>query len=51
MEAAYAENQGAQSDLILICARGVDIPGAVIRRADRLGGMIFGLLRVEGRRR
>jgi hypothetical protein len=50
LEAAYAENQEVQSDLVLIGARGVDVPGAVIRRAGRLGGLIFGLLRAEDRR-
>jgi len=49
VEAAYAENQEVQSDLALMCARGVQIPGAVIRHADRLGGLIYGLLRAERR--
>ena len=47
LEAAYAENQEVQSDLDLFRARGLDVPSAVIRRADRLGGMIYGLLRAE----
>jgi hypothetical protein len=47
LEAAYAENQEAQSDLLLIAARGVDIPPAALHRADRLGGLIYGLLRAE----
>jgi hypothetical protein len=45
LEAAYAENQEVQSDLALMRARGVEIPGAVLRHADRLGGLIYGLLR------
>ena len=47
LEAAYAENQEVQSDLDLFRARGLDVPGHVVRRADRLGGMIYGLLRAE----
>jgi hypothetical protein len=49
LEAAYAENQEVQSDLALMCARGVQISGAVIRHADRLGGLVYGLLRAERR--
>jgi hypothetical protein len=51
LEAAYAENQEAQSDLVLITARGVEVPGAVLRSADRLGGLIYGLLRAESNQR
>jgi hypothetical protein len=51
LEAAYAENQEVQSDIVLIVARGTDIPKAVVRRADRLGGLIYGLLRAEVRDR
>ncbi len=47
LEAAYAENQEVQSDLALMRARGVEIPAAVLRHADRLGGLIYGLLRAE----
>ena len=47
LEAAYAETQEVQSDLVLIRARGVEIPQAVLRQADRLGGLIYGLLRAE----
>ncbi len=47
LEAAYAENQEVQSDLVLMRARGVEIPAAVLHHADRLGGLIYGLLRVE----
>ncbi len=50
LEAAYAENQEVQSDLVLMRARGVEIPAAVLHHADRLGGLIYGLLRAEVRR-
>jgi len=46
-EAAYAENQEVQCDLVLLRSRGVEIPVAVAGRANRLGGMIYGLLRAE----
>jgi four helix bundle protein len=49
LEAAYAENQEVQSDLLLLRARGIDIPPAVLHQADRLGGLIYGLLRAEVR--
>ena len=51
LEAAYAENQEVQSDLILVRARGTQIPPTVVRDADRLGGLIYGLLRAEARSR
>ena len=47
LEAAYAENQEVQSDLMLLRARGISVPDAVVHRADRLGGLIYGLLRAE----
>jgi hypothetical protein len=47
LEAAYAENQEVQCDLLLLRGRGVDVAGAMLRLADRLGGMIYGLLRAE----
>jgi hypothetical protein len=47
LEAAYAEDQEVQSDLLLMRARGVEIPVAILREADRLGGLIYGLLRAE----
>ena len=50
LEAAYAENQEVQSDLVLLRARWVEIPLEVVDQADRLGGMIYGLLRSEARR-
>jgi len=49
LEAAYGENQEVQSDLVLIRARGVEIPPAALNQADRLGGLIYGLLRAEVR--
>ena len=49
LEAAYAENQEVQSDLLLLGGRGVDVPQKVMLQADRLGGMIYGLLRAESR--
>ena len=49
LEAAYAENQEVQSDLLLLGGRGVDVPQSVVRQADRLGGLIYGLLRAEVR--
>jgi len=47
LEAAYAENQEVQSDLMLLRARGINIPDVVVHHADRLGGLIYGLLRAE----
>jgi hypothetical protein len=47
LEAAYAENQEVQSDLVLIRARAIDVPQTVLENADRLGGLIYGLLRAE----
>jgi hypothetical protein len=49
LEAAYAENQEVQSDLFLIRGRAVEVPQAVLGNADRLGGLIYGLLRAEAR--
>ena len=49
LEAAYSENQEVQADLLLIGTRGVNIPGAALHEADRLGGLIYGLLRAEVR--
>jgi len=51
LEAAYAENQEVQSDLVLMRLRGVEIPAVAIELADRLGGLIYGLLRAEGEAR
>ena len=49
LEAAYAENQEVQSDLLLMAARGVEVPDGVVSLADRLGGLVYGLLRAEAR--
>jgi hypothetical protein len=51
LEAAYAENQEVQCDLELIAMRGVDLPAEVAGMADRLGALVYGLLRAERRRR
>ena len=51
LEAAYAENQEVSSDLLLLRSRGVFIPIIVVAQADRLGGLIYGLLRAEVARR
>ena len=45
LEVAYAECQEVQSDLEMTCDRGIEVPDSLIRRTDRLGGLIFGLLR------
>jgi len=47
LEAAYAENQEVQSDLLLLRSRGIPVPVAVAAEADRLGGLVYGLLRAE----
>jgi len=47
IEAAYAENQEVQSDLYLLAHRGLEISAAINDQAQRLGGLIFGLLRKE----
>jgi four helix bundle protein len=49
LEAAYAENQEVQSDLLLLSARGVELPPGILQQADRVGGLIYGLLRAEAR--
>ena len=47
LEAAYAENQEVQTDLLLLGSRGIPVPAVVVAQADRLGGLIYGLLRAE----
>ncbi len=47
LEAAYAENQETQSDLDMLCDLGIEVPESLISQADRLGGLIYGLLRAE----
>jgi len=51
LEAAYAENQEVQTVLALLESRALEVPPAVIRQADRLGGLIYGLLRADIRAR
>ncbi len=51
LEGAYGENQETQSALDQITARGIAIPQSVIQQANRLGGLIYGLLRSERRNR
>ena len=50
LEAAYAENQEVQSVLLLLVSRGVRVPVTVRALADRVGGLVYGLLRAEIRR-
>ena len=50
LEAAFAENQEVQSALLLLQARGITVPADLLRQADRLGGMVYGLLRAEAGR-
>jgi four helix bundle protein len=47
LEAAYSENQEVQSALALLHAREMGVPPAVIQEANRLGGLIYGLLRAD----
>ena len=49
LEAAYAENQEVQGDLEMLCDYGIDIPVSLTQQADRLGGLVYGLLRSENR--
>ena len=50
LEAASAENQEVQSVLLLMRARGLEMPVSTLDQADRLGGLIYGLLRSGARR-
>ena len=47
LEAAYSENQEVQTVLELISARQIEVPVDVVRQADRLGALIYGLLRAD----
>jgi hypothetical protein len=49
LEAAYAETLEVQTDLRLLRIHGVDVPASLNRQAERLGGLIYGLLRAEAR--
>lgn len=51
LEAAYAESQEVQCDLQLLLARDVTVSLNVSQQADRLGGLIYGLLKAEVRKR
>jgi hypothetical protein len=47
LEAAYAENQEVQCALALLRSRSGAVSPAVLQLADRLGALIYGLLRAE----
>jgi hypothetical protein len=49
LEAAYAEAQEVQTTLELIRAHKIEVPAEAVRQADRLGALIYGLLRSEVR--
>ncbi len=51
LEAAYAENQEVRTALSLLGSREIEIPDAVSQQADRLGGLVYGLLRADLRAR
>ena len=45
LERAYGETQEVQADLEMLRASGFDVPDALMLQADRLGGLIYGLMR------
>jgi hypothetical protein len=47
LEAAYSENQEVQAVLALVRGRQIEVPVAVVRQADRVGALIYGLLRAD----
>ncbi len=49
LRGAFAENQEVQGDLEMCCDVGIEVPETLIQQADRLGGLIYGLLRAENR--
>jgi four helix bundle protein len=51
IEGAYGECQELRTALRLLSARGIAVPETVAHQADRLGGLIYGLLRAERRHR
>ena len=51
LEAAYAENQEAQTALQIIRDLGGEVPDSLFRQADKIGGLIYGLVRAEDRAR
>ena len=50
LEGAYGECQEAKSALEQIRKHGVEVPETVDQMADRLGGLLYGLLRAERRK-
>jgi hypothetical protein len=46
-ELASEKGRRKQTDLMLLQVHGVDVPISLSRQADRLGGLIYGLLRAE----
>lgn len=51
IEGAYGECQEMRTALRLISARGIAIPESLTQQANRLGGLLYGLLRAERRTR
>jgi four helix bundle protein len=51
LEAAYSENQEVQTVLSLLASRAIEVPPPVFQKANRLGGIIYGLLRADIRTR
>jgi four helix bundle protein len=49
LEAAYAEVQEVKTTLELIRARQIEVPAEAVQQADRLGALIYGLLRADKR--
>ena len=49
LEGAYAECQEMQTALRLLRAHRIALPETLFRHADRLGGLIYGLLRADKR--
>ncbi len=45
LQGAYAEAREAQRALRLMARLGLAVPASIIALADRLGGLLFGLLR------
>ena len=51
LEAAYAENQEAQTALQIIRDVGGEVSDSLFHQADRVGGLIYGLVQAEARGR
>ncbi len=45
LERAYGETQEIKSDIDMLVACGVEVPDELVGLADRLGGLVYGLLR------